>query len=156
MTALLKERDEINVSARMLQEIMCVSSLKEVYTAELEGRGVDESNSGALRVVRTKLGWQLPEPRVGRRTGSVCVCERRGRCRTRAEQHIVQSNSSKTDVFFSLVIRVLVLAISNTRAVLEDAARPRAQYSAESPRVGPPQVCAGSVGSAEKIQIRGI
>lgn len=82
--------------------------------------------------------------------------ERRGRCRTRAEQHIVQSNSSKTDVFFSLVIRVLVLAISNTRAVLEDAARPRAQYSAESPRVGPPQVCAGSVGSAEKIQIRGI
>lgn len=57
----------------MLQEIMCVSSLKEVYTAELEGRGVDESNSGALRVVRTKLGWKLPEPRVGRRTGSVCV-----------------------------------------------------------------------------------
>lgn len=52
---------------------MCVSSLKEVYTAELEGRGVDESNSGALRVVRTKLGWKLPEPRVGRRTGSVCV-----------------------------------------------------------------------------------
>ncbi len=73
MTALLKERDEINVTARMLQEIMCVSSLKEVYTAELEGRGVDESNSGALRVVRTKLGWKLPEPHVGRRTGSVCV-----------------------------------------------------------------------------------
>lgn len=40
----------------MLQEIMCVSSLKEVYTAELEGRGVDESNSGALRVVRPNLG----------------------------------------------------------------------------------------------------